>query len=275
MDKYNLTNDIISQLVKKVNPGNSVHANKKIEHQNINLSSQHVLAIFTATDYKLNEALRELTKAKRYGFTFDVALSDNGVDVLGDKGIESIKSSLKPNRIYTEKDKLLFGDIIESVDGIIVPMTTQDTVAKLALGIQDNFISTLLWQSLWHGKTVLIDFENVITYRGTKSLAPMLQQIVDDYIVRIEKMGVTKFQRNDYIVQMLSAFKSNINIDKQAEDSNNLTNEENTYNKDVITEKDLLSLSTHRKELTVPMRTIITPLAYDTAKQLGIKIIKK
>lgn len=275
MDKYNLTNDIISQLVKKVNPGNNVYLDNNTEHQNISYPSQHVLAVFTATDFRLNEALRELTKAKRYGFTFDVAISDNGLDVIGSKGIESIKTSLKPNRIYTEKDKLIFGEIIEGVDGIIVPMTTQDTAAKLALGIQDNFISTLLWQALWHGKKVLIDFDNVITYRGTRSHIPMLQQIMDDYIDKIQKMGVTKFQRTDYIVQMLQVFKGNISIDKQAENSCNLTNEEKMDTKNVITEKDLLSLSTHGKELTVPMRTIITPLAYDTAKQLGIKIIKK
>ncbi len=275
MDKYNLTNDIINQLVQKINTGTSIYMNTSKEQPNMTFVSQHVLAVFTGTSFGLSEVLRELSKSRRYGFTFDVALSDNGVDVIGSDGIESIKSLLKPGKIYTEKDKLEFGDIIESVDGIVVPMTTQDTAAKLALGIQDNFISTLLWQALWHGKSMLVDFHNVTTYRGNKSKVAMLQQIMDDYIDKILKMGVTRFERKDYVVQMLNVFKNNTSTELQVENSNQLTGVENITNKSVITERDLLDLSTHGKELTVPMRAIITPLAYDTAKQLGIKIIKR
>ena len=275
MDKYNLTNDIINQLVQKINTGANIPMNISKGHQNMTFVEQHVLAVFTGTNFGLNEVLRELSKARRYGFTFDVAVSDNGMDVIGSDGIEAIKTSLRPGKLYTEKDKLAFGEIIESVDGIIVPMATQDTAAKLALGIQDNFISTLLWQSLWHGKQMLIDFHNVSTYRGNKAQIAMLQQIMDDYIDKIQKMGVVRFERNDYVVQMLNVFKNNVSIESQVENSHQLTNEERIVTKNVITERDLLDLSTHGKELTVPMRAIITPLAYDTAKQLGIKIIKR
>jgi flavoprotein len=275
MDKYNLTNDIINQLVQKINTGAKININTSEGYQSTTFVNQHILAVFTGTSFGLNEVLRELSKARRYGFTFNVAVSDNGIDVIGSDGLQSIKTSLKPCKIYTEEDKLVFGEIIESVDGIIVPMTTQDTAAKLALGIQDNFISTLLWQALWHGKSMLVDFHNVSTYRGNKSQTLMLQQIMDDYIDRIQKMGVTRVERKDYVVQMLNVFKSSVSEEPQVESSHKLANEENITSKKVITEKDLLNLSTHGKELTVPMRAIITPLAYDTAKQLGIKIIKR
>ncbi|MGF7060844.1 flavoprotein [Brassicibacter mesophilus] len=275
MDKYNLTNDIINQLVQKINTEAKINVNTNKGYQNMTFVNQHVLAVFTGTSFGLNEVLRELSKARRYGFTFDVAVSDNGIDVIGSDGLQSIKTSLKPCKIYTEEDKLVFGEIIESVDGIIVPMTTQDTAAKLALGIQDNFVSTLLWQALWHGKSMLVDFHNVSTYRGNKSQTLMLQQIMDDYIDRIQKMGVTRVERKDYVVQMLNVFKNSVSEEPQVESTHKLVSEENITTKNVITEKDLLELSTHRKELTVPMRAIITPLAYDTAKQLGIKIIKR
>lgn len=275
MDKYNQTNDIVSQLVKKLNKGYNKKEIANLTHHQQPYINQHILAVFTGTNFGLNDSLRELSKAKRYGFTFDIAITENGEDIIGNQGIASIKSTLQSDKVYTERDKLIFGEILESVDGIIVPMTTQDTATKLALGIQDCFISTLLWQGLWHGKKILMDFGNVLTYRGNKSKIPMLQQMMEDYVDKLQQMGIKGVDKKDYLVEMLNVFKnSSITEDTSTKYSQNAVTQESYSSRQVITEKDLLNMGAHNKEVTVPMRAIITPLAYDKAKELGIKIVK-
>lgn len=275
MNKYNLTKDIVSELVQKINNQSSnIRVADKTYEQYPHLN-QHILAVFTGTNFGLNESIKELLKARRYGFSFDIALTENGEEVIGNQGISTIKSSLQAEKVYTEKDKLIFGEILESVDGIIVPMTTQDTAAKLALGIQDCFISTLLWQGLWHGKKMLIDFENVLSYRGNKSKLPILQKMMDDYVDKIQQMGVKSVDKNNYIVEMLNVFKGSSNTVKLTNQySQNAVTDKDNGARQVITERDINNMRPNNKEVTVPMRAIITPLAYDRAKELGIKIIR-
>ncbi len=275
MDKYNQTNDIVSQLVQKLNKGYNIKEIDKLNYQQQPHTNQRILAVFAGTNYGLNEWLRELSKAKRYGFTFDIAVTENGEDVIGSQGLSSIKSALQTDKVYTEKDKLNFGEILESVDGIIVPMTTQDTAVKLALGIQDCFISTLLWQGLWHGKKVLMDFENVLAYRGNKAKVPMLQQMIDDYVDKLQKMGVKGVCKKDYLVEMLNVFKDgSTNEGTTTQYSQNAATEQSHSSRQVITEKDVINMRASNQEVTVPMRAIITPLAYDKAKELGIRIVR-
>ena len=280
MDKYNLTNDIIKKLVGKINKV-PVHNNTIRESitNSINLigekfdfTNHHLLAVFTGTNVGLTETLRELNRCIKHGFTFDIAFSFSGAHVLGEKGIEEIKKSLKPNKVYYEEDQLIYAQVIESVDGIIVPMTTQDTATKLALGIQDNFVSTLLWQSLWLGKTVLMDFENVLTSKGVESKSPMLAEMMKEYAEKIQKMGVIKLDKKDYSVELINEFKS---ASLKIENSQNSVSVIDQNIPKIMTEKDLLNAVNNNNEVIVPIKTIITPQALDTAKKQDIKVIRK
>lgn len=276
MEKYNQTSDIISQLVQKLNGGQSPKERVELRYQLQNYANQHILAVFTGTNFGLNESLRELSKAKRYGFTFDIALTENGEEIIGEQGIASIKSTLQTDKVYTQKDKLIFGEILESVDGIVVPMLTQDTAAKLALGIQDCFISTLLWQGLWHGKKMLMDFSNVLEYKGNKSKIPMLQQIMNDYVEKLQMMGIKSVDKKDYVLEMLSVFKgASFTESDTVQNFQNPVIEKDNGTRQVITERDLINMKAINNEVTVPIGTIITPLAYDKAKELGLKIVKE
>lgn len=291
MNKYTLTSDVMEELIQRINKGskrknstntidfgiNVSKTNGIVDDKYVGYSSHHILVIFTGTDVGLTESLRELSRVKKYGFTFDVAFSYSGAQVIGESGINHIKSVLSPNKVYFEEDQLIFGDIIESVDGILVTMTTQDTAAKLTLGIQDNFISTLLWQAIWHGKIVLMDFDNVIRYRGTESKSPIQQQIINEYVDKLNKMSVISVDKKSYVVEMLKKFK-NVSLNNDGEQSQSLQQPVNTNSESerrIITEKDLLEIAGDSKEVTVPLKAIVTPLAIDTAKKQSIKIIKK
>lgn len=267
MDKYEFTKGIITELSKKVS---NVYEDRNIErkHNFIKDNSVHLALIFTGTDIGLNDYIDELIKLKRYGFTYDVVLSEAAEGIIG---LDVLKSRLGPKKIFnnvTIEDL----DVFCKFDGAVVPMMTQNTLTKLVLGIQDNFITSLIWHMLWFSKPVFIDFFNCRTKMGSKAKNPFLNEMIENYLSNLIKMGVTEVGKKDFIVKLLDKFKSYKALEIQANED--ITTDMNFF-EGVITEKDVINIAKKEKKIFVSTRTIITPLAKDTAKELGLKIITK
>ena len=80
---------------------------------------------------------------------------------------------------------------------------------------------------------------------------------------------------NDQINEVLKYLQDKGAVDKHIQDNKVQDVENKTLKnlpKKIITKNDLSKLNT--KEIVIDKNTIITPLAKDTAKKLGIKIIK-
>lgn len=302
MDRYNLTKGIVENLVNRVKSDNFQNSyNQNVNNSNLDYNmdcindnfgceNTRLLVVFTGSNFRLSESLRKLSRAKKHGFSYDIAFSFSGAYIMGESGIADITRALNPGRVYTEEDQIVFDKVMKSVDGIIVPMATQDTTTKLSLGIQDSFISTLLWQSLWHGKKVFMDFYSVRTYNGMKSKNPVLAEMMSDYIAKLERMGVVNLQdhedysrdlsksyrEDDYNTDYDESKKKHLITDSVERTERNTRNDSQiTFDKKVITEADLLDIAGNRNEVIVGINTIITPLALDTAKQKGIKVTRR
>lgn len=278
MKKYSLTSDVIESLVNKMNKGKSVSTDTV--SSKFNSSVSHILVVFTGTDYGLRESLTELLNAqKNYGFSYDVAFSFSGAMVIGEKGIETIINTLNPRNVYYEEDQLLFEKVLSSIEGALVAMATQDIVAKLALGIQDCFISTLLWQAVWRGKPVLVDFKDVVKYKGEKSKSEGQQRVIERHVSEVLQLGVVGLEADNYIVGMLNEFKNlKVELDSTASKERVSTDSYADASVEIpaiLTSRDLLNLVGEKKSIKVPSTTIITPLAIDTAKEKDIQIIKE
>jgi hypothetical protein len=269
MDRYREAMAIMNQLAFKVTKGvypglsrgfEQVGSNNKIAG-NKGLGP-NILVLFTGSNIGLSERLRELSKLKERGCTFEIAYSNSAVELLD---INLINSQLQPERVYTEKDWPIYDEIISKAQLIVAPVITQNSAVKLALGIQDEFIPMILWRSLWLDKTVFMDMEGVLTHIGETSKKPFLQQMMRDYVDRLQKMGIRLIKTGNYIDEILK------NFFRSSEKSYTL---KETIEKTVLTERDIRERR-NTKEIVVPMKAIITPLAYDAAKELGIKIIRK
>lgn len=274
-----LTSDVLKDLSIRADKGyNPVRYKNTKDSDSFVTDETHLLVVFTGTDYGLNESLTELVKAKNnYGFSYDVGFSFSGSAVIGEQGVNEVVRRLSPRKTFTEHDQLIFERVLEGVDGIILPMTTQDIVSKLAYGIQDNFISTLLWQAIWREITVLVDFQNVRKYKGTDSKSEFQAQIIQDHIDRVKRLGVNELLKGEYITRMLNGFK-NANIEVEPIDDENMVVEQKIMNNDfpkIVTSKDLLELVGNSNSISIPEGTIVTPLALDTAKQKGIAVLKR
>ncbi|SCZ04705.1 flavoprotein [Alkaliphilus peptidifermentans] len=264
MNRYNHTQRIIEHLITK----------------NINSlqpkGNNHLMVALTGTNIGLDEAMRELTVIRKQGFTMDIVVSNSGEEILD---IKEICRQLSPKEVYTENLSLMKEGFMEEIDGVIVPLATQNTAFKLVLGIQDQLIPRLLWQALWQGKPVWMNLEDLTQYKGFPTKQPFMLEKVKENIKQLEKMGIKHLKRPFNIQELLLEIENctnyNINL---VSTTNTLTNKETftaEYSRQVITEKDILTANTSLGEMIVPKGAIVTPLAKDTAKALGIQINKK
>ncbi len=278
MNKYDFTKGILDQLGQPASRNrNPNRVNETPVQPKTTGSDLNLLAVFTGTNVGLDKALEELQKSRQYGINFDIAFSWNGKDLLD---IKHIQRQLGARNIFTEVDKGKIGQILDRVDGIVVPMTTQNTTAKLSQGILDDFISTLLWESLWCGKKVILNVDSVVAYKGQRSKVPKMQKMVDAMIENVSEMGVVILHGQDYRKVLQDTFcnnrglktsyrKNDVSVQSQSPKT------EKTGVKVLITEKDINNLNSPLKVLNVPQNAIITPLAFDRAKDLGIEIKKE
>lgn len=265
MDKYEFTKNVINELLKKTN---KVCGNESNEIKNSFMKDNyvHLALIFTGTNIGLKYYVNELVKLKRYGFTYDIVLSRAAEGIIN---LDILKVQLAPNKIY--KDDMIYDlGVFDKYDGVIVPMMTQNTLTKIVLGLQDNFITSLIWHMFWFNKPVFIDFTNCRTKMGFETRNSFLKEMIENYLVKLIKMGAIEIDKKDFIVKILDKFRSYKSVAIQTK--------EDVIDAEfdgVITEKDVISIAKEQKEIIVSARTIITPLAKDTAKKLGLKIRKK
>lgn len=223
-----------------------------------------VLVLFTGSNLETDKALDNLKKLVEKGYILTVCFSKSAEEVLD---IDRITNFLRPHRLYFEDDKEGCLGIVQSSDIALVPALTQNTLAKVSVGIQDSFISTLLWQLLWAGKRVFVN-ENSATGRnhmpcGNKKMLGLM----NGHIERLREFGAKIIKEHDYQAC----------IDKEAgisrERKNEFAKKEKADTKKVVTERDILDSVGKTEEFVVSRGTIITPLAKDVAKENKMKII--
>lgn len=232
---------------------------KKINRIDFTKSTNRALIVFTGSNIGLDERIEELKGIKDKNLDFSLAFSFMGERILD---VERIVNSLGPLEVYGEEDIFQLEDIIESHSSIIGVNTTMNTLSKVSLGMIDSFISNIIWTFLYKGKPVYLDFTSVRNYLGAPSKNKEINHIIEDHINKLEKMGAIELELGNYREKILK--NKGFSFIKEKDDINN------SFNK-VITERDIINYKPKRT-LILPKGTIITPLAKDRAKELGIKV---
>lgn len=262
MNKYDFSKDIISNLIQNVKYKNL----DNLEHESHNKSGENKNILVIITDNNnLNNILMKLLKLKNEGFEFHLILS-NKVKELVD--IEMIRLRLRPRNVYMTLEDLRNKDISKEIDIALVPTMTQNDIVKLALGIQDDISSSIMWKILWENKSLFIDLSKIISYLESGK-NEYLKNMINEYIVKLEKMGVKRIISCNYANELIR--KTNIEHENIISENSIIDN----TSKKVITEKDILKMKGDCTKIILSKNTIITPLAYDTARNRGIEIIKK
>lgn len=232
-------------------------------------SSVRVLAIFTGGTIGLEQSLSEMKQLQVLGFEFSVVLSRAAEKVIG---MDRIKAQLGSNISIIDSQSSQPGKLLREADLVFVPVLTQNTAAKLAHTIADTFVTTLIMQALMMGKPVIAAMNAAdpqanlrIQADMGKSSAGLLQSLhsnLDKLKVHgIKLVQVTSLatESQKLLERLVQTVKAPVNNKKSVIGA--------TAVKAVI--------ANGFKQLTVAQGAIVTPLARDVARDLGVEIVEE
>lgn len=236
MDKKELTYNILNGASEKINC--------------VSNNGERLLILFTGSKHDIDLKIIEIEKLREKGVSLSIGFSLVAENILD---IDTINNRLHPEDVYGEEDIFNLETIVKCHSNLLVPSITINTLSKVVLGTIDTFVSNVIWSFLYSGKAVLIDFSSVNNYMGHECKNAILKDKINEYIEIITGMGVQNVELKDYnkIVHLDSKY---------------------TCKKTLITERDLLNMPKGEKQIDIGRNCIITPLAMDRAREMGIKV---
>lgn len=154
-----------------------------------------------------------------------------------------------------------YGDRIATSEMVLIAGLSLSLASKIALLIDDDNLSKLVFRAFLEGKAVFYFSEEFNLINSRSSVLP--KRFYAEYRSRVESiasMGIKQLQ----IADLASAISGTQERSLTTQTAGNL-----------ITAEDLVTLTAGKKSLTVRAGTIVTPLAYQYAAEQGIEIIFK
>ncbi|MBU5425439.1 hypothetical protein KQI41_03345 [Tissierella pigra] len=223
-------------------------------------NKESIIVAFNGSNNNLDKKIEEIKCLKNKGIKISLAFSFMAEQILD---IGKITNILSPRNIYGESDIVRLKEISRNYSGIICPNITVNTISKISLGMIDSFVPNLIWTFMYQSKNVYMDFEGVKNYLGEETNNKEILSILEGHMDRAKKMGAIEIEHNKYT--------ENIVIGVEDENIKSNSKSEENPDKKVITEKDILNLSSNSK-LILPKGAIVTHLARDKASAKNIKI---
>ena len=223
--------------------------------------SRNILVIFTGSDIGLPTALEQLQKLRQKSYSFTFLLSRAAQKIIGTEIIASITTGF-PVITDIPAEKVL--SFIQEQVLIIVPTLSRTTAIKLASAITDTLVTDLLYTALVNKKPIIAARNGADPMLancprcGTSDMAPAIIQTIHNELDKLIHFGIRLVTVDQLAVEAESVLQS---IPREIPE------------KQIITEQDIKSAANSgEKRIRVRKGSIITPLAKDTAKDLGIDI---
>ena len=215
-------------------------------------NEKKLLAIFGATQLKLDEPLQQLHTCIQKGWKITIILSDLATKVINPEPIHGIFGEENVLREDTLTDIATFTDTYQQ---IVLPVFSHPMAAKLALRLVDTPCTYLVYEALSKGKTVIAvpDALN----QGEKSVK--INAIEVEYVNILSELGV----------QWVPTMQIAESIQKKTDGS------PASSDRPLISATTISNLDANVQELVYAKQAIITPLAREHAKKRGIKLIPK
>lgn len=226
---------------------------------------KRALALFCGGTIGAPEGRAELKKLQSAGFTVRAVLTPAAERVLGK---EWLKSELGEIEVVTEADGKAPGALLKEADLTLVPVLTLNTAAKVAHGIADTLVATLIMDSLLTGRPVFAardacDLTNPVRAKlGMDKAAPAYRALLTGNLERLAEFGV----RLVGVTELAAAVLGEAGPKEPAPKATG-----GTFTGRVLSRTDVAAFE--GSVLKVSAGTLITPLARDLARDRGIEIV--
>ncbi|MDE0425663.1 MAG: hypothetical protein OXN25_12435 [Candidatus Poribacteria bacterium] len=213
---------------------------------------KQLLAIFGATQFELDEPLKQLQICQQNGWKITIILSELATKVIN---LESIHAAFGEDNTLEENALSDISAFVATYQQIVLPVFSHPMVAKLALRLVDTPCSYLVFEALSKGKKVIAASDAL----NQGETSTKIGAIEAEYVNLLSELGVQ-------LVPMMQIAE----FVTEKTDSSPATSE-----KSLISASTISNLDANVRELVYPNGAIITPLAREHAKKRGIKLIPK
>jgi hypothetical protein len=254
----------------------------------INNQPQKAVVFFTGATIGYKDSMDSLLKLQKDGWQLKVVLSDDGMKVLNP---ETIRKELNLDVIYHSGNIKSQKELYGSADLFIVATMSVNTAAKLAVGITDTVLLSLINHGFMAGTPVVAaknacdpdDPQRAALGMGKSS--PQYRQMLNNNIATLEEFGMQLVKGNDIYsacVNVMPNKGKDINIPEvqQKEQSEPITkaistsrNGECILDKKVISRTDILKVRGVGK-VKIPADSIITGYAQEAIDEFKLQVAR-
>lgn len=231
--------------------------------------------LFTGGAGGFEESLKQLKLLMEDGWEFNILLSNSAEYVLSPPLIEK---RLGISTIYLEKDLKGLRPYYDGISALIIPTLTLNTAVKIALGIADTMATNLASHVIMEGTPIIAandacDLHSPIREKLGLNKAPKAYtDQMDQHLRTLESYGTVLVEAKN----LFEAVKQNVFTFSSQQRAKQAPCEKLTvFQKKVLTRLDIIEAKQHHEALKIAQSTIISPLALETAKEMGVTIIRE
>lgn len=222
-----------------------------------------VLVLFNGSDIAIDAILTGLKDLKAQGCLLKLAFSKEAEHLLN---VDKIVNALDPFKVYLESEGYNGHEIAHGTDLALAVNLTQNTLAKLSVGIQDTLVSNILWMLLLEGVKVVMNTQSVFEGAQPLSKNPVMRSVFESHVEKAVGYGAVIIADHNYKSMLEHGIETGVAEDKKSVDS---------APQKLINEQSIMNLKSDVKELVLQKGQIITPAAKDLANARRIKIRKE
>lgn len=231
--------------------------------------------VFTGGAGGFTNALEQVRLLKEDGWELKVLLSNSAEYVLTP---QYIKNKLEISELYLERDVKGLRQFYEGIGAFIIPTLTLNTAVKISLGIADSMTTNIASHIIMNGTPFIAardacDLHDPIRKKiGLDKTPKAYLEKMDEHLHNLESYGIKLVKANDLFHTVKENVLTFSNKPKatQAEEPMDVQ----YFQKKVLTRMDIIEAKQNKTNLKVSYSTILSPLALETAKEFGVKIIQ-
>ncbi len=264
--------------------GSTQSSNKSLKPQ------KHAVVLFCGSDISLSKAYEGLRELRNDNWRLTAIFSKSAERLISE---DSVCSAIQPDKVLKESEGVSV-QMVRDIDALIVPNMTQNTLAKLSVGIQDELTALITWQALVSNKPVVVSTDSIFKGWFDIDQNKAMKRVMQNHVNALKGFGAKLADQHEYVsllsskearkpvsnghgraqIGTKSDIKSGVRVpnkpnNRSVRESLSVTD---AQNKKLLTEKDIKMLN-DVTELTLGKGQILTPLGRDAAISKGIRII--
>ncbi|AOT72718.1 flavoprotein [Geosporobacter ferrireducens] len=252
MDINAILDEIVNEVVKKL--------------QN---RPRSALILFTGASIGFPDAIKQLKCLKEERWKFKVLLSNSAEYVLTP---ELVNKELGVQEVYLEREITSMKFLYSDIELIIIATMTLNTAVKISIGIADTLVTNIAAHAIMEGIPILAakdacDLENPVRKQLGMNKSPIAYlDKMTGHLKALSSYGIKLVDAGD-----LHCHAKDLNLFTGSTTATNSISKISQVHKKVISRADIIDAAAGGDHIIISPQTIITSLARDAAKELGIK----